>query len=194
MGGLQPTPLEPVTATVGYTVPDPVPGAAATFRLRQFAKYSNSNAQPEHRTVVTLNDASLLDQTWTGQWVHELTAAVPAGRLVSGHNSLEVSSRVMPGNYTDDVLVNYWEVDYRRLFRAWQGQFDFRAEEAGLHEYAVDGWTSKQVAIWDISDPTQPRWLTLTNGMVHKILAVDLLDKHSKHRSTSGPSGAVSDR
>ena len=166
---LQPTPLEPVTATVGYTVPDPAPGAAATFRLRQFAKYSNSNAQPEHRTVVTLNDASLLDQTWTGQWVHELTATVPAGRLVSGHNSLEVSSRVMPGNYTDDLLVNYWEVDYRRLFRAWQDQFDFRAEEAGLHEYAVDGWTSKQVTIWDISDPTQPRWLTLTNGMVHKI-------------------------
>ena len=37
---LQPTPLEPVTAIVGYTVPDPAPGAAATFRLRQFAKYS----------------------------------------------------------------------------------------------------------------------------------------------------------
>jgi hypothetical protein len=165
---LQPTPLKPVTATVGYTVPDPAPGAAATFRLRQFAKYS-SGAQPEHRTVVTLNGASLLDQTWTGAWVHELTTAVPAGRLVSGHNSLEVSSRVMPGNYTDDVLVNYWEVDYRRLFHAWQGQFDFLAEEAGLHEYAVDGWASNQVTIWDVSDPSQPRRLTLTSGMMHKI-------------------------
>ena len=156
---LQPTPLKPVTATVGYTVPDPAPGAAATFRLRQFAKYSNSNAQPEHRTVVTLNDASLLDQTWTGRWVHELTAAVPAGRLVSGHNSLEVSSRVMPGNYTDDVLVNYWEVDYRRLFRAWQGQFDFYAEGSGPQEYVVDDWATNGVAIWDVSNADQPRSL-----------------------------------
>ena len=166
---LQPTPLKPVTATVGYTVPDPAPGAAATFRLGQFAKYSNSNAQPEHRTVVTLNGASLLDQTWTGRWVHELTAAVPAGRLVSGHNSLEVSARVMPGNYTDDVLVNYWEVDYRRLFRAWQDQFDFRAEEAGLHEYVVDGWTSNQVIIWDVSNSSQPRRLTVSERMVHRL-------------------------
>ena len=62
------------------------------------------------------------------------------------------------------IYVNYWELDYRRLFRAWQGQFDFRAEEAGLHEYAVDGWTSNQVTIWDISDPSQPRWLTVTKG------------------------------
>ena len=75
----------------------------------------------------------------------------------------------MPGNYTDDIFVNYWEVDYRRLFRAWQGQFDFRAEEAGLHEYVVDDWTSNQVTIWDISDPSQPRWLTVTKGMAHKI-------------------------
>ena len=28
------------------------------FRLTEFANYSNTSAQPEHRTVVTLNGAS----------------------------------------------------------------------------------------------------------------------------------------
>jgi hypothetical protein len=165
---LKPTPQQPVTASVGYTVPDPAPGSAAMFRLTEFANYSNANvsAQPEHRTVVTLNGASLLDQTWTGRWVHELSTTVPADRLVNGLNSVEVSSHVMPYytngiplNYTDDVFVNNWELDYRRLFRAWQGQFDFYAEGSGPQEYVVDNWAGKWVAIWDVSNADQPRSL-----------------------------------
>ena len=75
-------------------------------------------------------------------------------------------------------------MDYRRLFRAWQDQFDFRAEEAGLHEYAVDGWTSNQVTIWDISDPSQPRWLTVTKGMAHKIY-LPLISSHGTAQTAS---------
>ncbi len=156
---LQPTALKPATAALAYTVPDPAPGSTATFRLMEFAKYSNSRAQPEHRTVATLNGATILDQTWSGRWVRELTNTVSADRFVSGLNSVEVSARVMPGNYTDDVLVNYWEVAYRRLFRAWEGQFDFHAEGTGPQEYSVSNWTSKYVALWDITDALQPRRL-----------------------------------
>ena len=166
---LQPTLTQPVTATLDYIIPDPAPGAAATFRAMEFAYYTNIQAQPEHHNIVTLNDTRLLDQTWTGRGLHELTAAAPAGILVSGMNSVRLGAHVMPGNFSDITYVNYWELDYRRLFRAWQNQFDFRAEEAGLHEYAVDGWTSNQVTIWDVSDPSQPRRLTVTKGMAHKI-------------------------
>ena len=106
-------------------MPDPAPGAAASFRLMELTRYSNNQAQPEHHNIVKLNDGILLDQTWAGQGLHELTAAVPAGSLVSGTNSVQVGAHVMTGNYTDNIYVNYWELDYRRLFRAWQGQFDF---------------------------------------------------------------------
>ena len=149
---------------------------------------------------MTLNERILLDQTWAGSGLHELTAAVPAGSLVSGTNNVQVGAHVMPGNYTDDhILVNYWELDYRRLFRAWQGQFDFRAEAAGLHEYAVDGWTSDQVTIWDISAPDQPRRLTVTKGTgAQDLLAADLLKRCSSDSKwpaqTCGPSSAFSDR
>ena len=92
--------------------------------------------------------------------MRELTSAVPAGSLVSGLNDLQVGAWVTPGNTIDFVYVNYWELDYRRLFRAWQGQFDFRPEAAGTHEYVVSNWTSKYVTVLDIADPAQPRRLT----------------------------------
>ena len=166
---LQPTAMQPVTVTLNYVVPDPAPGAAAQFSATEFSHYSNFSAQPEHHNVVMLNNQVLLDQKWADQRIHELTAAVPAGTLVSGTNSVQLGAHVQPGNYSDDLYVNYWKLDYRRLFRAWQDQFDFRAEVAGPHEYAVDGWTSNQVSIWDISDPSQPRRLTVTKGMANKI-------------------------
>jgi hypothetical protein len=165
---LQPTAIQPVTVTLNYVVPDPAPGTAAMFRAMEFSNYSRSQAQPEHHNVVTLNDRILLDQTWSGLLLHELTSEVPANSLTNGTNSVQLGAHVMLGNYSDNLYVNYWELDYRRLFHAWQGQFDFRAEEAGLHEYAVDGWSSNLVTIWDISDPSQPRWLTVTKAMAHK--------------------------
>ena len=58
-----------------------------------------------------------------GQAAPVFTATLPAGLLVSGVNKVEVGARIMPGNYADWVYANYWEVDYRRLFRAWQGPF-----------------------------------------------------------------------
>ena len=123
--------MQPVTVTLSYVVPDPAPGTAAVFRVMEFSAYSNANARPEHRTVVALNNMRLMDQTWAGQWLHQLTAVVPAGSLISGLNTVQLGSHVTPGNYTDRTYVNYWEIDYRRLFRAWQGQFDFRAEATG---------------------------------------------------------------
>jgi hypothetical protein len=157
---LRPTAMRPVTATLDYVIPDPAPDTAAQFSAMVYTRYSNAAAQPEHHNKVTLNNRHLLDETWAGQWLHELTADVPAGTLVSGTNSVQISAQVMPGNYTDDILVNYWDVTYRRLFRAWQGQFDFRAEAAGPHEYVVSNWASKFVALWDVTDPAQPLQLT----------------------------------
>ena len=51
-------------------------------------------------------------------------------------------------------------IDYRRQFRSYQERFDFRAEAVGTHEYAVDGWSSDQVGVWDITDANRPGRLT----------------------------------
>ena len=119
------------------------------------------------------------------------TADIAPGVLVNGLNTVQVGAQVMPGNYTDDVYFPYWEVDYRREFRARQGRFDFRAEAAGTHEYAVDGWTSNQVAIWDISDPNRPRWLTVANGMSHRLYLPLISSGRAAQASEGGAAQAL---
>ena len=163
-----PGPGQMITATLPYTVPDPAPAYSAAFRLEEIGR-AYGGPRPNHGTTIAVNGRPVIDQTWSDKQRLVFTTTLPAGLLVSGVNQVDVGARIMPGNYGDWVYANYWEVDYRRLFRAWQDRFDFRAEEAGLHEYAVDGWTSNPVTIWDISDPSQPRWLTVTKGMAHKL-------------------------
>ena len=147
------------TAALSYEVPDPVAAAPATFRMQALPRYSSA-ASPEHRTTVVFNGVPLLDQTWSGSNVTLFEAAIAPGVLVDGLNTAQVGAQVMPGNYTDDVYFPYWEIDYRRKFRAHQERFDFHAEASGTHEYAMDGWSSEQVGIWDITDANRPRQLT----------------------------------
>ncbi len=58
------------------------------------------------------------------------------------------------------MLPNWWELDYRRLFRAWQGQLDFTAEVAGAQDFLTQGWYTNTVTAWDISNPLRPKLLT----------------------------------
>ena len=64
------------------------------------------------------------------------------------------------GITSDAIYANYWEVDYRRQFRAWQDQLDFRAETTGAAEYVTTNWASAATGIWDVSNPLLPRKLT----------------------------------
>ena len=58
------------------------------------------------------------------------------------------------------MCLNFWEVDYRRLFRAYGDQLDFRAEAAGTQEFSATDFTSGPVAVWDITAPLQPKRLS----------------------------------
>jgi Peptidase family C25 len=154
-----------------YAVPYPAPGVTATLRLEEIPLDSNSKCDPDHRTVIALTNSTLLDQTWDGKVRKVFTATVPADLLASGTNTVTVSAfnppdletcinypkPPRPVSYT--VYVNYWEIDYRRQFRAWDDQIDFRAEGNGPHEYLVSGWRAGPVESWDITDPNQPKRL-----------------------------------
>ncbi len=144
------------TADLPYVVPYPA-AAAATLRLEEISNAYVWNLNPDHRTVATLNGATILDENWDGLSVRKVfNAPVPAGGLTHGTNTLTVSAMLLPGVPNDDIYVNYWELDYRRLFRAWGDRLDFRSEEGGIQEYAASGWSSPETLIWDITDTKHP--------------------------------------
>lgn len=178
-----------ITASLPYTVPDPAPGYPALLRLEQIARVDRWDIDPDHRAVIGLNGQQILDAGWDGMRMRNvLSATVPAGLLVSGVNTVTVAAWNQPGVSGDDVYANFWELDYRRLFRAWQGQLDFIAEASGLHEYEVAGWPSADVLIWDVSDPTQPIRL-----LVEQPLRLKYFLPWIGARSGGGSTGASSD-
>lgn len=150
-------PGQAVTATLPYTVPHPAPNASATLRLEEISRAYVWNVNPDHRTTAALNGVPVLDEGWDGLRIRKVfSAPVPAGVLSHGTNTLAVGAWVAPGVNADDIMINYWELDYRRLFRAFEGRLDFRAEDAGIAEYSTTGWPAADVMIWDVTDPRAP--------------------------------------
>jgi len=140
-----------ITTTLTYTTPDPAPGYPAALRLEEIGRSTGIR-----RTTITIGSTLLKDQSWSGAVRKVITATVPAGLLTGATTNLVVGA---PGD-GDDVHPNYWEVDYRRRFRAFGDQLDFEAETAGAQEFSVPGFSGNQVAVWEITDPNQPSHLT----------------------------------
>ncbi|MCU0500808.1 MAG: C25 family cysteine peptidase [Anaerolineae bacterium] len=90
----------------------------------------------------------------------ELPIALPEDDWLATTAGDPLRALRVAGATLDDIYVNYWEVDYRRLFQAWQGQLDFSAEAAGPQEFLTHGWSTAATAVWDISNPLQPKSLT----------------------------------
>ncbi len=144
-----------ITGTMPYTVPYPT-AAPAELRVQVVSRVSSS-VNPDHRTTVAVNGYRAIDVAWDGAKVLRVfTATLPAGVLVSGENVVAVGVWNQPNITTDQLLVNWWEVDYQREFRAWDGVLAFTDEATGPQEYATAGWVSPDVAAWDVSDPRQP--------------------------------------
>ncbi len=154
------TPGQTVTRALAVPVPDPVLDAASTLRLELMDRPPQGYISQSHHTVAGVNGLQLADETWMGHARKVLTLNVPANRLINGVNTVSVSEIRPAGSTLEDwIYANFVELDYRRQFRAAQGQLDFIAEQAGPQEYAVAGWANAQTAVWDISDPLQPKRL-----------------------------------
>lgn len=162
-----------LTSTLPYTIPYPA-DAAATLRFEEISYGFNDDVNPDHRTKAALNGTAIVDETWEGQYVLKtFSAALPPSVLRHGVNTLAVGLWAAPGTSSDDIYVNYWEVDYRRKFETNDDRLDFRAEAAGVQEYAATGFSNADVWAWDITDSGSPVRLLFGAGGWQGRLRVD---------------------
>jgi hypothetical protein len=174
-----------VTATLPYTVPNPAPGTPATFRLEQISRVARWDLVPDHHTTIALNGKTVADEDWDGLRVRKVfSVALGTGDLQDGVNTVTVANSTLPDVWSDDIYTNYWEIDYRRQFKAYRGQLDFLAETGGTQEYEVAGWQNTPVWIWDVSNAGTPVRLTL-NPKLERRLFLPLQVR------TSGDAGAT---
>ncbi|HKT89465.1 MAG TPA: C25 family cysteine peptidase, partial [Candidatus Sulfotelmatobacter sp.] len=107
-----------------------------------------------HDVSVALNGTPLGDVTFTGQDKGSLSIDIPTGVLLSGSNTVTLTSQ--NGDF-DTSLVNYIRITYPHRYVADSDELKFTARAGD--EVTVDGFTSTPTVV-DISDPNRPVQLT----------------------------------
>ncbi len=149
---LKPTLSNEASIDFVHFVPYPATGKTATLWVDQIARTYDS-----HHTIISMNDTHPFESNWGGKGRKQISDTLSSG-LVHGDNTVNVRA-THDGSGTDWIYFNYWELQYRRSFRAWDGELEFEAETDGPHEYSIDGWDTTAVLIWDISDQSQIKQL-----------------------------------
>ena len=172
---LRPRSTTPIMRSYPWTTPYPVASAEAAISVNLNARTTSA-----HLVEVIVNGVKITDATWTGKTWHNQTGAIPAGSLTDDTSILTLNALTAPNVRADWIYLNNWELSYRRLFRAWEGQVDFTTEFLGPHLYHVDNWDNhQQVRIWNITDPLQPKHLdgaSPVSGEVGQALAFQVND------------------
>jgi hypothetical protein len=136
-------------------VVDLAPGAGV-LRLA-LVGYTSDEVSPDHHVRVRLNGCTVGEASWDGQERHVIESAVPLSCLKEGENTLGLESLGDTGAQADIVLVDWFELEYQRYFRAREDRLEFTGQ-GGYH--VVTSFGSKRSWLFDVSDPLDVVQLT----------------------------------
>jgi len=135
--------------------------SAATAKIRGFFKSYAAN--PQHFTRVILNGNMISEAFWPKQGEFNLDMEVPVSYLLEGPNTIEVQSPLEGGVSVNQVLVDWFEVEYAKNYAADGAQTLFAVDAAGTWKFEVPGFSSAELLTWDITNPNQPASIANTN-------------------------------
>ncbi|HNS52373.1 MAG TPA: C25 family cysteine peptidase [Anaerolineae bacterium] len=127
---------------------------ADTGRLR-VAMYGNlaNPINPDHHTQVFLNGTLLEDAWWDGIGWRIADVAFDQSLLVAGANTIAVTCPNDTGVGVDLVYIDWAELEYASTFTAVGSQLAFDYAELGTWQFSIDGFTTDDVAVYDVTDP-----------------------------------------
>ncbi|MFQ5510366.1 MAG: C25 family cysteine peptidase [Candidatus Krumholzibacteriia bacterium] len=139
------------------------------FRLK--ARFLGANLQISTRgidlKIINTRGTTVLNSVSvpTNSLVDYDSGLIPASALVEGINTFRIEPN--PGNQVSslDVLLNWFDVEYRSPYRAKGNVLDFHsAALAGDTSLVVTGLSRTDVMLFDITDPLAPLDCQLTAG------------------------------
>ncbi len=111
----------------------------------------------EHHATVRLNGTVLGEMRWEGIVPSEATFPFGQELLRETGNQVEVAGLLDAGVPYSILYVDSFELFYHRLYRAAGDTLTFGA--TGTSRITVSGFSSPEVRIVEVSDPSRPRWV-----------------------------------
>lgn len=109
-----------------------------------------------HNISAYLNGSFLFSHTWTAQNIADLRSTedsfITGADLSDGENTLSIVNNVTPQNF-DFVLLNWFEVTYPRLYRAYEDFLKFRIPpdyDNGKFLFRIDGFVDPQIDVYKL--------------------------------------------
>ncbi|HID86077.1 MAG TPA: hypothetical protein EYP55_01710 [Anaerolineae bacterium] len=118
---------------------------------------SRDAVEPDHHVRIHLNGHLLADATWDGMEETLVEVAIPPSVLLEGENTLALEAPGDTGARADVVLLDGFEIGYRRRFIAEDDRLQFEGD-AGA--YRIAGFSQPDVEVFDITDPANVLRLT----------------------------------
>jgi len=109
----------------------------------------------KHNISAYLNGSFLFSHRWEGQAIADLTSSenyITGADLQDGENVLSIVNNVTPQNF-DFVLLNWFEVTYPRLYRAFDDFLKFRIPpdyENGTFLFRIDGFSDQAIDVYKL--------------------------------------------
>jgi len=149
----------PVMREFGFQVPGLSEASGPSTLKVRFQGQTSGAVNPDHRTRVSLNGTVVGDDTWDGveAFLQEIT--LPEGLLKPGANSLSIELPGGTGAAADIVYLDYVELGFGRPIQALDDEARFSCSAEG-QAIRVDGFTTAQIEILDITDPPHPQVVT----------------------------------
>jgi len=112
-----------------------------------------------HHVRLYVNPASHPDSVWNGIWdgptAHLISATFPQSYLSgTGNNTIRIELiNDVSGLAADIVRVDWLRVGYQRAFRTANDQLLFGGDMPDARRYTVDGFSTSDVELYDVTDP-----------------------------------------
>lgn len=139
--------------TYSFTLSDPV-DAPAKVEIGLLG-YLQNIINPDHHVQVFVNN-TLLDEFWWDDVTWYIDSIdIPQGLLVAGVNTIKVVCVNDTGVGYDIVYVNHVKLEFPNHFSAEKDQLVFTYETPGEWKFQVDGFSTDQVFVYDVTNPFQ---------------------------------------
>ena len=157
----------------------------ATVRVRLKGRTDIESDNPDHHTIIYLNNNKIDDQQWDGQSIYDHEVSISSSYLSEGTNTVQVEAVGDTGASVDQVFVDWIEVDYYHTYVAKNDELLFTAPAAGTFQFKIGGFSSNNVEVFNITDPANVVRITNTtveaNGGTYTLKFEDTAQSETRY-------------